>query len=164
MAEQVPWVELLTDLDRTCCDRTGRRAAVASIAKRAEGRYRDDSSKEHTRHFARKIDAQQWLIRSRRSANRYLRRPEGGGRISVGEWATAWLSRQADLNDWKPSTIAGSESMLKVRILPLWASVPLSRITYESAEHWVAGMVTSGLSASSTRRPTTFWARCPMVQ
>ena len=38
---------------------------AGNIAKRANGkwraRYRDESGKEHSRHFDRKIDAQQWL-------------------------------------------------------------------------------------------------------
>ena len=38
---------------------------MASIRKRDNGkwraRYRDDSGKEHARHFARKTDAQTWL-------------------------------------------------------------------------------------------------------
>ena len=129
---------------------------MASIARRAEGhwraRYRDNSGKEHSRHFSRKIDAQRWLDQVTAAVQTGTYADPKAGRISVGEWATAWLERQADLNDWKPSTIAGYESMLKVRILPVWASVPLNRVTYESAEQWVAGMVASGLSASSTRQ------------
>jgi hypothetical protein len=38
---------------------------MASIKKRPDGvwraRYRDESGKEHARHFARKVDAQRWL-------------------------------------------------------------------------------------------------------
>ena len=43
----------------------GEEAVVASIAKRPDGRwrarYRDVHGKEHSRHFGRKIDAQNWL-------------------------------------------------------------------------------------------------------
>ena len=39
---------------------------AGSIAKRTNGkwraRYRDEAGKEHSRHFDRKIDAQQWLV------------------------------------------------------------------------------------------------------
>jgi hypothetical protein len=38
---------------------------AGNIAKRTNGkwraRYRDESGKEHSRHFDRKVDAQQWL-------------------------------------------------------------------------------------------------------
>jgi len=38
---------------------------MASIAKRPDGRwrarYRDDAGREHSKHFARKVDAQRWL-------------------------------------------------------------------------------------------------------
>ena len=38
---------------------------MASIKRREDGqwraRYRDDAGREHTRHFARKIDAQRWI-------------------------------------------------------------------------------------------------------
>ena len=38
---------------------------AGNIARRPNGkwrgRYRDESGREHTRHFERKVDAQQWL-------------------------------------------------------------------------------------------------------
>ena len=38
---------------------------MASVAKRPDGRwrarYRDAADKEHSRHFARELDAQRWL-------------------------------------------------------------------------------------------------------
>jgi hypothetical protein len=38
---------------------------MASIKKRSDGRwrarYRDETDREHARHFARKLDAQRWL-------------------------------------------------------------------------------------------------------
>lgn len=40
---------------------------AGNVAKRGNGRwrarYRDDTGKEHSRHFDRKIDAEQWLDR-----------------------------------------------------------------------------------------------------
>lgn len=55
---------------------------AGNIAKRANGkwraRYRDEAGKEHSRHFDRKVDAQQWLDQvPSNGGHRHVRRPAG---------------------------------------------------------------------------------------
>jgi hypothetical protein len=55
---------------------------AGNVAKRGNerwrARYRDDTGKEHSRHFDRKVDAQQWLDRVTAGGGRHLRRSAGG--------------------------------------------------------------------------------------
>lgn len=68
---------------------------MASITKRPDGRwrarYRDDADKEHARHFARKIDGQQWLdtVTSSVVTGTYV--DPKTARTTVGDWCDAWL-------------------------------------------------------------------------
>ena len=68
---------------------------MASISKRPDGqwraRYRDETGKEHAKHFARKADAQRWLdevtasmvrgeyVDPRLAVSRSRRTPSSGG-------------------------------------------------------------------------------------
>ena len=69
---------------------------MSSIKRRDNGkwraRYRDDTGKEHARHFERRVDAQGWL-------DQQTARLVGGTHISprtaratVSEWAETWLA------------------------------------------------------------------------
>jgi len=129
---------------------------VASIQKRPGGqwraRYRDAAGKEHSKHCARKVDAQQWLDGVITAVTTGTYADPKAGRETFAAWSEPWLRRQAALSGLKPTTVVGYESMLRSRILPRWGAVPLGSITYEAAEGWVAGLLDSGLSASSTRQ------------
>ena len=55
---------------------------MASIARRPDGtwrpRYRDAADKEHSRHFARKLDAQRWLDEVTPASSRASTSTQGG--------------------------------------------------------------------------------------
>ena len=125
---------------------------MASIQKQPNGkwraRYRDDSSKEHARHFARKIDAQQWLDDVTTARNTGIYVDPAAGRATVGLVAQTWLANPA----WKPTTRASNENMLSKHVLPRWGAIPVSKVTHDSVQSWVNGLTASGLSASSVRR------------
>jgi integrase len=71
------------------------------------------------------------------------------GRVTLGEYAEPWLAARVHL---KPKTVAGSESLLKTRVLPRWGAVPLDRITFDGVSAWATGMMAEGLSASRTQQ------------
>jgi integrase len=71
------------------------------------------------------------------------------GRITVGEWASRWIAGRVNL---KPKTLIGYESLLRSRVLPRWADVPLMAVTHSEGVAWVADMQQQGLSASRTRQ------------
>ena len=80
---------------------------MANIAKRPDGRwrarYRDSASKEHSRHFKRKIDAQRRLDDVTTAVTSGMYVDPGRSRITVREWSGRRLETSVDL---KPSTTA----------------------------------------------------------
>ena len=82
---------------------------MASVKKRPDGqwraRYRDAAGKEHARHFARKIDAQQWLdtVTSSVVTGTYV--DPRAGSVTFDGFYRAWAARQV----WVPSTARGMD-------------------------------------------------------
>jgi hypothetical protein len=125
---------------------------MANIARRPDGRwrarYRDRAGKEHSRHFTRKIDAQNWLdsVTTAVHTGNYVY--PARSRIIVGAMAQQWLAGKVNL---KPSTFALYESILGTHVLPRWRDVPLTLVEHGEVQAWVAGLVASGLSPSHVR-------------
>ena len=78
---------------------------AGNIAKRANGkwraRYRDESGKEHSRHFDRKIDAQQWLDAVTSAVVTGTYADPQAGRITFAAFFGEWSARQV----WAPGTV-----------------------------------------------------------
>jgi len=67
---------------------------MASIQRRPDGqwraRYRDEHYREHTRHFARRVDAQQWLDSITASVVRGDYVDPKAGAVTLAEHAGRW--------------------------------------------------------------------------
>ena len=79
-----------------------RRSALASLAKRPDGRrrarYRDAADKEHSRHFARELDAQRWLDEVTTSVVTGQYVDPKAGRVTCETFYAEWAARQV----WGP--------------------------------------------------------------
>lgn len=68
---------------------------MASIKKRPDGRwrarYRDEAGKEHAKHFARKVDAQQWLDAQTSALITGTHVAPKTARMTVREWCETWM-------------------------------------------------------------------------
>jgi integrase len=126
---------------------------MANIARRPDGhwraRYRDAAGREHSGHFARKVDAQNWLdsVTTAISTGTYV--DPRKSRITVFEWAPRWLATKVNL---KPTTRATYEVLLHKHVLPAWGGTQLADVTHEGVAAWVAGFELGGLAASSVRQ------------
>ena len=122
---------------------------MASIAKREDGRwrarYRDAAGKEHSRHFARKIDAQTWLDGVTTAVHTGTYADPKRGRVTVGDWAPRWLEGQAHL---KPSTYERYAGILREHVLPAWSAVQLIDVSHSDIQGWITRL-------SATRSPAT---------
>lgn len=125
-------------------DRHTRNGAVTWQA-----RYRDAAGRQRKRTFVKRADAERYLtgVRSRLLDGSYV--DPGRGRMSLGEWSQQWLAGRAHL---KPSTQESYASLLRSRVLPRWADVPLARVSHGEIVAWLAAMSNEGLSASRTRQ------------
>lgn len=129
---------------------------MASIEKRTrdgkvtwQARWRDPDGCQRKRTFGRRTDAERYLtsVSARLLDGSYV--DPARARMTVGEWAAPWIAGRSHL---KPKTLASYESLLRTRVLPTWATVPLVRVTHSEVVAWVAAMRREGLSASRTRQ------------
>jgi Phage integrase, N-terminal SAM-like domain len=121
---------------------------VASISKRVDGRwrarYRDETGKEHAKHFARKVDGQRWLDEVTASVvtGQYVN-PKAG-RVTFGQYAEQWRSGQVH----RPSTQAYIERQLRHHAYPVLGDRPMSSIKPSDAQAWVR-LLTEQLAPST---------------
>lgn len=119
-----------------------------SVQKRGDrwrARYRGPDGRERNKTFARKIDAQRWLVEQKSRLNRGEWVDPAAGRVRFGVVADEWLGTILHL---KPSTRQGYQIVLRRRVLPTWERVPLSKITHDGLVEWVNDLVRSGISSS----------------
>jgi integrase len=121
---------------------------MASIAKRPDGgwraRYRDATGKEHARHFARKIDAQQWLngVTTAVQTGAYV--DPKTARTTVDQWCATWLEGYATR---RPSTVRQAEVHVK-QINEAFGSMPLASVRPSHVKSWTAKLKSDGMATS----------------
>jgi integrase len=81
----------------------------------------------------------------------------GRGELSLAEWAHSWLPTRLDL---RPTTWARLETTMQKQVLPHFGSVPLNRITNAMVREWVSNLLSSGLSAATTRKAVFALRQC----
>jgi len=113
---------------------------MASIARRPNGkwraRYRDDSGREHARHFDRKVDAQRWLDEVTASVVTGQYVAPDAGRVTFREYAEGW--REAQVH--RPTSAAKTESLLRIHAYPTFGAMPLRSILPSHVQAWVKGL------------------------
>jgi integrase len=123
---------------------------MASIAKRADGkyraRYRDAGGKEHARHFSRKVDAQRWLDQATASIVRGDYVDPREGRITLRAYAAGW--RQTLVG--RPATLSIVDNALDRHILPKLGERSVSSLRRSDVQGLVKG-VAETLAPRSTR-------------
>jgi hypothetical protein len=97
---------------------------MASIAKRADGRwrarYRDAAGNEHARHFARWVDAQSWLDSVTIAVGTGSYVDPSRAKVTVGTVAEQWFAGKINL---RATTRVRYESALRVHVIPRWGDV-----------------------------------------
>jgi len=103
---------------------------VASIKKRADGkyraRYRDGAGKEHARHFERKVDAQRWLdeVTASMVTGQYV--DPRAGKVTFGAYFADYARRQV----WQSGTDTGvrlAAGSVTFADVPLRGAAPFPR-------------------------------------
>lgn len=126
---------------------------MGNIQKRENGRwrarYRDPSGRERARHFARKVDAERWLVSMESTKHRGEWIDPAMSRITVGDWSQRWIDGQSQL---KPQTRERYRNIVRVQVVPEWEHVRLSAISHADVVAWVAKLVSDGYAASTVRQ------------
>jgi integrase len=110
---------------------------------RWRGRYRDQSGRERSKSFARKVDAERFLVSVEDAKLRGAYVDPAAGKISFGEWAERWYLATAHL---KPSTRHDYRMLLDHQILPVFGDWSLGSIDTLAVKEWRAGLLADGLS------------------
>ena len=111
-------------------------------------RYIDPTSRERSKTFRRKVDAEKFLIHIEAQKQRAEWVDPELSATPLVEWAQRWLPTRSHL---KPKTYAGYESVLRSHVLPRFGTTRLDRIHRVEVEDWIAELAKK-LSPSRTRQ------------
>ncbi len=100
--------------------------------------------------FARKGDAERWLVDKESEVRRGLWIDPAAGIVTVAEWSDRWLSSVRPA--LKVKTVASYESLLRSTIGPTFGAVPVSAVRPIMVGEWVAALTKRGLSPSRVRQ------------
>jgi integrase len=110
---------------------------MASISKRPDGRYRaryrDETGREHARHFGRKTDAQRWLDGVIASMVRGEYVDPRAGRVTFKAYAEQWRASQVH----RPTSQSTVEIALRRHTYPTLGDRSLSAIKPSDVQAWV---------------------------
>lgn len=67
-------------------------SAVAGTVTRWRARYVDDTGREHTRAFDRKVDGQKWIDKQLAALLRGDHVTPKDAKLTVGEWCDKWIA------------------------------------------------------------------------
>lgn len=119
-------------------------SAVAGQVTRWRARYVDDAGREHTRHFDRKVQAQQWLDKQLAALLRGDHVAPSDAKLTVGEWCDKWL---AGYGTRRASTVRQAEVHVKI-IKAHFGSVPMSAIKPSDVRAWTVTLKKEGRADS----------------
>ena len=134
---------------------TGQRRRFGSLRKLSSGRWQaryrgpDGRSRSAPETFVRKSEAERYLalVEAEISRGRWLD-PEVGQQ-TVGEWVGRWFPSVSP--HLKVKTRVTYESLLRTKVLPRFAAVPVSAVRPIMVAEWVGSLSASGLSPSRVR-------------
>ena len=134
---------------RVVVDKRSGKETTATI-ERYRARYRDETGKEHARHFAKKANAQRWLDEVTAAVVRGDYVDPAAGKVTFGQWFRRW----SEVQTWTDGT---AETAMITLASVTFADVPMSRITELHVEAWMKAMTKPGPKrkkglAASTRR------------
>ncbi|ABL81237.1 MULTISPECIES: site-specific integrase [unclassified Nocardioides] len=126
---------------------------AANIAKRPNGRwrarYRDDTGREHARHFVRKVDAQAWLDEQTARMVRGEWADPRAGRELLSAYATRWQSVQVS----SPGTARIVDNALRLHILPRLGSERVANIRRSDVQAFVKWLESRELRPATESQP-----------
>lgn len=127
---------------------------MSSIQKRPDGKWRarfhDEEGRERSKHFDRKIDAQQYLDKVTASLLTGTFVDPKSGKVTLATFFEDWSGRQV----WAPSTLRTARIAMKGCT---FTQVPLDRVRRSHVEAWVKAM-------SADLAPTTVETRMRYIR
>jgi integrase len=117
-------------------------------AKPWRARYRGPDGRQHSKTFARKVEAEKWLRAQLSATDRGDWVDPAAGQLLFGEWVRRWQAQRLHL---APATAARDTSVIASHVIPRFAPRRLTAIAQEDVAAWVADLSTR-LSPTTTRK------------
>ena len=135
------WRKRIKDTDGNAIDVP---SAVAGTVTRWRARYVDDTGREHTRAFDRKVDGQKWIDKQLSALLRGDHVTPKDAKLTVGEWCDKWI---AGYGTRRKSTVRQAVAHIKI-IKAHFESVPLSAVKPSDVRAWTAVLKGEGRADS----------------
>jgi len=121
---------------------------MASIDKRQDGQWRArwreyPGGPQRSKHFARKVDAEQHLVKVRHDLMTGVYVDPAKGRTTVEDYYKIWEPRQP----WRARTRSAVQSTFASHVVPTLGNRPLGSVRRGDVESWAAGLALSASSA-----------------
>jgi integrase len=128
---------------------------MASIEKRNRAgkttyrvRYRDPAGHQRSKVFARRLDAERWMVANETAKLQGAWVDPRGGRTRFADLAERWWASTAGL---KPSTRDQYRKLLDHHVLPAFASASVGALDRLAVSEWLARLLSDGTSAVRAR-------------
>jgi integrase len=131
-----------------------RRVRNGTISYRA--RYRDPAGREHSKTFARKVDAERFVVEVEHTKSRGAWVDPTLGRITFATWLDHWWATTTNLRE---STQARDEASLRVHAIPRFGRIPLAAIRQIEVRAWVADVAGQGLKPATVVKAYQLFAK-----
>ena len=116
-----------------------------------EVRYRQpNGGTNRKRGFATRKAAEDWDATNKVALNKGGYVAPSRGRTKIGDLADAWLDRKRATTE--PSYSRTLDSAWRVHVSPVWATVPVNKVTATGVKNWSAAMTGAGCSATTVLR------------
>jgi integrase len=119
--------------------------------------YRDGSGKQHCETKVRLVDAERRKAEIEVALAGGTWRDPRRGDIRLHEWVEEWLPTRHDL---RATTWARLETTMQKQVLPRFGDAPIRAITNSGVRQWVTDLLSSGLSAATTRKAVFALRQC----
>lgn len=125
--------------------------ASSNIAKRANGtwlaRYRDESGRERTKTFDRKVDGKAWLAEQTAAIQSNTWVDPAAAKQRFRAYATSWQAAQVGAE----GTARITDNALRLHILPAIGDRPIGQIVRLEVQSFVKGLEVKGLGPGTIR-------------
>ncbi len=115
---------------------------------RWEARYRDPHGLQRTRTFERRGEATAFLSSVETDMQRGDWVNPALNRVRFEEWAKEW---RATIVHLEPNTLAWYDGMLRVHVLPVFATTPVGSIDQATVRRFVAALTASGKASQTVK-------------
>jgi integrase len=129
--------------------RFGRVRELPSGSWQARYKGPDGIDRPAPQTFARKVDAEKWLVKTEAEIDGDLWLNPDAGKVAFADYALAWIDERPNL---RPTTLAVYRYVLDRHLVPFFGNRPVAAIREAHVRRWRKYLLDAGASATSTAK------------